>query len=675
MGMTPCSLLRMGRSNAVEQPPVPSAPLVCTRYDCDNPIPGKAAPNRKYCSPRCSNTVRQRRAAKSRKAKLDEQAKAANLQRLNEAMSKDGRGSMRRGPEYEAFVKAGGPAMLDDRGHGRMTHEEVAEVFGVSRVTITHWMAAYAQDMRVEQQRQAWAKPEEAVKATEDFRAFRARYFKIARGKYKGKPPATTDFHMRWITAILHALETGGQLMVLSPPRHGKSLLMAHFVIWLIVRNPDIAILWVSGNEGIARRFGSLVRDELEHNELLINDFCGPGGSFMPQTRSGAQWRDDEFEVATRTIPQPAPTFKAIGKGGKSLSMDADAIIVDDIEDYQSTIQPAQRESTRGWFNSDLASRKEEHTGWVYIGSRQHPEDLASHLLVSDEWECIVESAHDADCAIPLDEESRHVDCVLWPEVRSFKYLMQKLRTVGAHIFDMQYLNRPRSEGMTIFERPVVEECRDFSRVLGDVPPHTRLIAGIDPSGSSKSGYQGAILWAVHVETNTRFLVDIENEPHGGVVHLRSILERWTMRYQLHEWAIEHNIIEDTLANDKPLRDLKDRLNPVIHRHITGRNKWDERMGVPKTAEHFKAGRINLPYGDAETREKVEQYIHQLVNFTTNVSSHRATYKTDLVMAGWVPEKVIMGWQQDYIADMQVDYAQSGIREWRTDLDDAPWGS
>ena len=70
---------------------------------------------------------------------------------------------------------------------------------------------------------------------------FRDRYFLTEQGiKFD-----TADFHNKWIKSINKALLEGGQQMILSPPRHGKTELLIHFVVWLICRNPNIRIMWV----------------------------------------------------------------------------------------------------------------------------------------------------------------------------------------------------------------------------------------------------------------------------------------------------------------------------------------------------------------------------------------------------------------------------------------------
>ena len=93
--------------------------------------------------------------------------------------------------------------------------------------------------------------------------------------------------------------------------------------------------MWVGGNEDIAMNSVSSVIDTLDSNEKLKEDFCGPGGSFKPATRTGKSWSQNGFTVSTRTVSGiKSPTMIGIGKGGKILSRDCDLIIADDIEDH-----------------------------------------------------------------------------------------------------------------------------------------------------------------------------------------------------------------------------------------------------------------------------------------------------------------------------------------------------
>lgn len=649
--------------------------VICGRHDCSELLP----PGRhRYCSDRCRATVgtRRYRAKRGNRAvvaavEADARTKPSNVERIDRDESTDGRASARGGPGYDRFVETGWAETLDQ---GLASQQQAAEALNVPRAYISRWMAHRAEQLRLAQQRAGWERPAEAEATLGDFVAFRERYFRTP----DGEPYHTRPYHARWITATLDALDHGGQLAILSPPRHGKTDLMAHFVVWLIVRNPNIRIIWVGGNEDIGDDATGVAFAELNDNQLLAEDFLGPGGTFRPGNRTGKSWRPAEFTVATRTIAMKSPTVVAVGRGGKLLSRDADLILCDDLEDDRSTAQPAQRTATKRWFSKDVASRKQRNTAWIYIGSRQHPEDLAGDLVGSPAWDSIVESAHDPACALPWDpppeveqaaaqlprrDADRHIDrwldelhsnCVLFPEVNPFSFLRRKRHTVGEHVWAMQWQNAPDVEGLTHFPRDVVEACRDRSRTIGDIPPGCRLIAGLDPA---TKGYQAAILWAVHVDTNTRFLVDLQNEKAGGTPHLRAILADWPIRYGVTLWCIEQNIVDDVLRNDTVIRDLRARLNLRFVDHLTSAsNKFDKHMGVTSMVPLFERGLINLPYGDAVSQQTVEPYINQLVNYADQRSNHMTNWPTDLVMAGWFPEKTIQSWQHQQVAAMAVDY-------------------
>lgn len=610
------------------------APVICEWEECDRPLPpytGNGRP-RKY-HPECKQRKDNRKKAPPRR---DRYVKPINRPFSDSEGDADGRTQFRQPPDE--FIAGRWAYKISDDG---LSTTEVAKEFGVERPTVTRWVAWVQREDNIARRRIGWSPPSEATSSAQDYLTFRDRYMRQA----NGKPYITAGCHLRWAGAIDDAVANGSQQAIAAPPRHGKTEALIHKCVQLIVNNPNIRILWIGGNEDIAAEAVGMVKAELEGNERLIADFCGPGGSFVPPPRSGKKWTSKEFTVATRTANVKGATMKAIGRTGKILSLNADIIICDDLEDDQSTAQPAQREATLRWFNKDVASRKEEHTAWFYIGSRQHPEDLINHLLLNEEWEVIVEQAHDDGCTLPATAHDEHTDCMLFPEMRSHRWLMQKRRTVGASIFEMQYLNRPRVEGLVIFDREAVEGCLNRTRRIGEVPANCRLIAGLDPASKQ---YQAAILWAVDLTSGARYLVDLENEKAGSTPHLRRILVDWHDRYRVTDWVIEDNIIDDVLAHDeKVLKIRAERGLRFIPHHTTGSNKWDSKMGVTSMVPLFEQRIIDLPYAGEDTQARVDVYINQLVHFE-GMSGRRSKWaKDDLVMAGWFPEKTIKSWGRE----------------------------
>jgi len=574
-----------------------------------------------------------------------------------------------RGEHYEDYVK-----LYAEKVEKKLIQkQQVAKLLDVSNTIVTKMHEAYKVDKVNLKKAEDWETPKEAIESLRKFEDFRDRYFKTETGeKYE-----TADFHQKWINAILTAIDEGNEQMILSPPRHGKTDLLTHFAVWQICKNPNVRIMWVGGNEEIAKNAVGSVLDHLEHNQKLIEDFCIPGQAFKPKNRSGKSWTAGQFTVATRTVTGiKSPTMVAVGKGGKILSRDTDLIIADDIEDHGTTIQPSAREQTRQWWTTTLSSRKEEHTAIVIIGSRQHPEDLYNFLLENPQMHKIVEEAHSAECVKPETEFAEHTDCMLWEKKRSYKWLYSRLQaaetTGGKAIFEMVYLNKAFAEGIAMFDVEEIDSCRDSNRIIGQVPAGVKLIAGLDPAST---GYQAAFLWAINTDTGKMYMIDIENQKGGGIIQARKTIKKWHEKYNLAHWVIEENGFQRAIRQDTELREYCARMGIYLEGHQTQKNKFDPIFGVGSMRELFKQQLISLPYGSAESETKSNIYRRQLIYFSTGASKQSGrNNKSDVVMASWFPMRVVRRLQKERLAEVGLDYKPS-FGEWDlSNMNEAPWG-
>ena len=619
----------------------------CSNKGCSNKFTARS--NKKiYCSDKCNRKAYYKR-------KKQEEASTQM--------------TVSRGEHYEDYVK-----LYAEKVEKKLIQkQQVAKLLEVSNTIVTKMHEAYKVDKANLKKAEDWETPKEALASLRKFEDFRDRYFRTETGeKYE-----TADFHQKWINAILTAIDEGNEQMILSPPRHGKTDLLTHFAVWQICKNPNVRIMWVGGNEEIAKNAVGSVLDHLEHNQKLIEDFCIPGQTFKPKNRSGKSWTAGQFTVATRTVTGiKSPTMVAVGKGGKILSRDSDLIIADDIEDHGTTIQPSAREQTRQWWTTTLSSRKEEHTAIVIIGSRQHPEDLYNFLLENPQMHKIVEEAHSTECVKPETEFEEHTDCMLWASKRSYKWLYSRLQaaetTGGKSIFEMVYLNKAFAEGIAMFDVEEIDSCRDVNRVVGQVPANVKLIAGLDPAST---GYQAAFLWAVNTDTGKMYMIDIENQKGGGIIQARKTIKNWHEKYNLAHWVIEENGFQRAIRQDTELREYCARMGIYLEGHQTQKNKFDPIFGVGSMRELFKEQLISLPYGSAESETKSNIYRRQLIYFSTGASKQSGrNNKSDVVMASWFPMRVVRRLQKERLAEVGLDYKPS-FGEWDiSSMNEAPWG-
>ena len=632
--------------------------VICIAEGCRKKLKGK---QRKFCSPTCQK----RQFARDKRHNKQVEVKPINIERKSD---EGDYASVRRGQYYRAFVSEG---IAEQVATGDMAVADAASLLGCTSATVSRMLAAYKIDTRNQVAAEDWELSEGAKRALENFSNFRLRYFETELGeKYD-----TAPFHTNWINNIIDSIDNGKELLILSPPRHGKTELLIHFAVYQICKNPNVRIMWVGGNEDIAKNALSAVLDVLDTNEELQEDFCLPGTSFKPDNRSGKNWSQNQFTVGTRTVAGiKSPTMVAVGKGGKILSRDCDLIIADDIEDHQTTQQPGARESTRQWWTTTLSSRKEEHTAVVVIGSRQHPDDLYNHLLESENFTSIVETAHKIECEIPEHIVEDHVNCMLWPTKRSFKWLQSRLRsaesTGGRQTFEMVYYNQAYVEGTQIFTINMIDQCMRPDLVLGQVYKNLYLVAGLDPASS---GYQASVLWGIDQYRGELYLVDLENRRGGGTRAALDQMSDWLHKYDCRHWIIEENGFQTAIRQDDSIKEFTLRSGITTQGHLTGKNKHDPLYGVGAMAALFENKRIHLPAGDGESTAKVQKYRQQLLYFDGKPVSRRNKEKTDIVMAGWFPMKVFRRMQKEHAADIGLDYNPSYGEYKVTEIDLPTW--
>lgn len=511
-----------------------------------------------------------------------------------------------------------------------------------------------------------------------DFLWFRGEFFTTE----DGDPYVTAAFQLRWLRSLLLAAILKSSALILSPPRHGKTDLLTHLVLWAICRFPNIRIIWIGPTEDLAADIvGASVLEHLESNGPMVAAFGGEG--FKPAR--GKKWTRGMFTVATRTVSGiKSPTWTAIGWTGTTLSRDADLIVCDDIEQDKTVEQPHMREKSRRRAITSLFSRRTKRVATWFIGSRQHFDDLWRYFLENPKFDCIVERAHDLACKVDPDDYAAHVDCMLFPEVNPYSWLMEMrddARSLGGeHLYEMVYLNMAHPSGITAFSAEVIDQCLDRGRMIGELPKvdagsgGIHLVAGLDPSGV---GYQAAVLWAFQVQPELRmWLVDLDNRSGGGIeVAEQLICEEWAVKYPgLRAWIVEENLYHGAIV--KRLEPWAIRHGVLVEDYQTRQQKTDPRVGIPGMQPLFAQRQIELPYGSVDTMVKVDEFRKQFIYWDPNYQTrhHKKGTKSDLVMAAWFPMEYIRSMQHQMTADMGIQYAQSYSSFRGSQWSTAPWG-
>jgi hypothetical protein len=662
---------------------------------------GKLMPNirrkgAKYCSADCTSkagTARYQARRKHEVALAEQDHEIAQGTKINP-------NAIHRGPLYRKALDH--PSLLRDIDEGRRTLKEGSLILDCTEASMSRIMNTWRYDQRIAIAKGEWMPsplvaaqlPTDELKRikelgpsgedTEEFElladhltraysVFSRRFFRL-----EGARPEIEGFHLAWIRSIIVAYAVGGKQMILSPPRHGKSELLVRFCVWMIVMFPNIRIMWVAANTDVSKIMIGAVKDHLENNEELIGSALPPGGKFRPDRNLSRPWSSKEIKVGQQShVGQKSSSMLALGRTAKILSRDVDLLITDDLEDFDTTREPSQRQYSRNKL-AEIGTRKEEKTAWVYIASRQHPDDVPQHIMqlegTPQAWRTIVDTAHQ-DCQLDPDVISGHDEngCVLFPKVRSYRWLMEKkgdmeaLGVPGA--YEMRYLNKPVPETGIVFEiKTIREKALDRSRDIGiDELPPGLLVAGLDPAAR---GTQAAFCW--HYANDVMTMVDLETQDAGGFEGAHDVMERWHDMYGLTSWFYEDNSQQIEFFGDPRTRELQNRLGLSLRPHTTGKNKMDPELGISSMAPRYHNGGIILPYGTASARQKVNMLLRQLELWTTDGVVRGKGKKTDIKMASWFPFPHIVKYGQK---DRQVTLRQGAELSYPSmdRFDNTPW--
>jgi len=453
-------------------------------------------------------------------------------------------------------------------------------------------------------------------------------------------------------------------MFLLAPPRHGKSDLAAHVIIWLICRQPDIRILWCGGKLDISKLTTKFVKLELESNEKLI-EYYGP-------FENEGSWSEGSMTVATRKTRMRMPTLVAIGKGVTILSLDADFIFMDDAFDLRASLSPTQVSNDVLWVKSQLMTRREPWTPLLGIGSHQPAPLGDAYQMMDDDRDndifFIKQKAHNYELCLPLEDDMEEKDrhgshCLLWASMRSWTYLDQFRRSLGDITFEVCY-NQDSSKSTLQYFRPEIVRNKypqpvsspdtgqyldfnhyeekagvlDFNRSFGykvqfccGSPHNLYTVIGFDPAaGQSRGTSESAliVLQACKV-CKRRYLIDYWHKRQSPEQHPDTIAQYAGM-YKVDRVRIEVNAYQKALARDPRLKAASLENRFIIDEWFTTEKKWEPSMGIPLLSRHMEQGRFSVPYELPQDKQKAEALLTQLVRYPAEPN--------DIVMALWLAD-------------------------------------
>ena len=237
----------------------------------------------------------------------------------------------------------------------------------------------------------------------------------------------TAPLH-RQIAEQLERVERGevDRLMLLVPPRHGKSELASiRWPAWYLGRHPDAQFLSVSATAELASDFGRAVRNLIGSSEYrAIFDT-----TLAEDSQAKGKWHTDAGGI-----------YYSLGIGGSVLGRGGDVILVDDpFGSMKEARSELERKNVFNFYTGTLYNRLMPGGAIVLINHRMHEDDLCGMLLAQqaaggDRWEVVKLPA--------LSEDGK----ALWPERYPVETLDRIRRNTFARDWSALYQQEPAPE-------------------------------------------------------------------------------------------------------------------------------------------------------------------------------------------------------------------------------------
>ena len=285
--------------------------------------------------------------------------------------------------------------------------------------------------------------------------------------------------HHKIIAGQLERIERGeiDRLMLLVPPRHGKSELASkRLPAWFLGRQPQKQFISVSATAELAADFGREVRNIINSPEYrAVFDT-----TLAEDSQAKGKWHTAEGGI-----------YYSLGVGGSVLGRGGDAILIDDpFGSMKEARSELERKNVWDFYTGTLYNRLMPGGAVVVINHRMHEDDLCGQLLAQqaaggDRWEVV---------ELPAINDAGEA---LWPEAYPIEALERIRRNTQARDWSGLYLQRPapeegdyfKAEWLRPYEKvPALDTLRVYGgsdyAVTADGGDYTvHAVVGIDPEG------------------------------------------------------------------------------------------------------------------------------------------------------------------------------------------------
>jgi predicted phage terminase large subunit-like protein len=240
-------------------------------------------------------------------------------------------------------------------------------------------------------------------------------------------------------------------LIINTPPQHGKSWAVSDFCAWIIGLQPTIRIIYGSFSDNLGIRcntqlqrffFNSKFSKIFPDHQMSRKAVISQGTAAKKNSNFIEFWEKDnldKFGYFRNTTVQGAVTGETLDIG----------IIDDPVKGRQEANSPTVSQRIWNWFNDDFGTRFDDKAGLIIIQTRWATNDLTGRILEKKGHKVKVLNY---PAIATKDESNRKTGEVLFPELKSFEFLMDRKATMFEAYWEALYQGNPTIAGGNLFK-------------------------------------------------------------------------------------------------------------------------------------------------------------------------------------------------------------------------------
>lgn len=253
------------------------------------------------------------------------------------------------------------------------------------------------------------------------------------------------------------------RLIVMMPPRHGKSELVSRlFPAWVLGRNPSEQVIAASYSADLA---SAMNRD---CQRIIMGDTYAdifPGTRLSDGKTPGVVRNNSRFDI----VDQPGHYVSA-GVGGGITGVGCTVGIIDDpVKNAQEADSQTYRNSAWEWYTSTFRTRFEPGAVEVICQTRWHEDDLTGRILQGAQSDSATEIvSFPALCESP--ERHRGIGVPLWESKYDREALLKIRQEVGSRSWNALYQQRPAPDEGGLIKKAWFQEYDPAKIDLRGIP-------------------------------------------------------------------------------------------------------------------------------------------------------------------------------------------------------------